>query len=230
MIAVFKFLNLLFPQVCLNCNERLQSAGIICSSCEQKFSELEHICEVCGSPNQNYKCKVCGKIEFYFDKARSVFKLNNLLRNLIHNFKYEEFTKIGRYLGCKAVSYLQQEKPFAKIDYIIPVPLHKVKKRKRGFNQAKIISDVIAKNLKLQYKQDILQRQKFTKTQTKLSRQERKQNVRKAFSVKYPELIRNKNILVVDDVFTTGSTVNSIAETLKKCNVNRVFVLTIARA
>ncbi|HHE38551.1 MAG TPA: ComF family protein [Candidatus Cloacimonetes bacterium] len=226
------FLDLIFPKNCLNCNSGLdQNEDIICRNCESSLVFLsESICKVCGKPLENNICKTCSNTEHFFDKARSVFLFEKTLRNVIHNLKYEEMTKIGKYLGKFASVYLKENNPFENIDFIAPVPLHKVKKRIRGFNQSEYISRKIAADMNWNHIPDLVLRKRFTDSQTRLSRAGRQKNVSNAFLLNKKYDMKNKNILLIDDVFTTGSTVNSISKHLKDNGVNKVFVLTVARA
>jgi ComF family protein len=139
-------------------------------------------------------------------------------------------TKIGAFLAQYSSKYIRTYPFPEKIDYILPIPLHPVKKRMRGFNQAEILSKEIANSLGVKHTPDLIVRKKFTQTQTKLKREERQKNVSEAFQVNRRFSLQNKVILIVDDVFTTGSTTNSISAILKKNEAKYVFVLTIARA
>lgn len=224
-------LGLFFPKICLSCDERLsESEQFICSICFNSLRFLEDICPICGAPETTENCNVCKTNEFLFDKARSVFMFNKIVQNIIHEFKYNEMTRIAKFMGALSQEYLERFQPFDHIDYIVPVPLHKVKKRSRGFNQAEYIAREISKNMNSKYLPMLIKRKRFTETQTKLNKEQRKKNVSLAFKINLKYEIKGKNILLVDDVFTTGATANSIAAALKEKQVNKVFVFTIGRA
>ena len=231
-VLASNFFDLIFPKNCLSCNSRLkENEDIICKNCENSLEFLtKNICEICGKPLENNICGLCSNTDHFFDKARSVFPFEQTLRNIIHNLKYEEMTKVGKYLGKFASEYLMKYKPFENVDFITPVPLHKVKKRIRGFNQAEYISRKIATEMKWNHIPDLVLRKRFTDSQTRLSAEGRQKNVSNAFLLNKKYDVKNKNILLIDDVFTTGSTVNSISKHLKDNGVNKVFVLTVARA
>ncbi len=225
------FIGLFLPRICLNCDKHLlESEYLICSECYSSLKFLTEICPVCGAPKNETKCITCETNEFIFDKARSVFSYDDILQNLIHEFKYNEMTSIIKLLGKLSHEYLTKFQPFDHIDYIVPVPLHKVKKRSRGFNQSEYIAREISRGMNWKCLPNLIKRKKFTETQTKLNKQQRRKNVSMAFRINQKYDIKYKNILLVDDVFTTGSTVNSIASVLKEKQVNKVYVFTIARA
>ena len=224
-------ISLFFPKICLSCDERLLDCEqYLCSNCSKSLSFIEDFCHICGSPKTTGGCRVCQTNEFLFDKARSVFMFNNVVQNLIHEFKYNEMTRIAKFFGKLSQEYIEKLQPFDHIDYIVPVPLHKVKKRFRGFNQAEYIAREISKNMNWKHLPSLIKRKKFTETQTKLNKEQRRKNVSLAFKINPKYEIKGKNILLVDDVFTTGSTANSIAAALNEKQVNKVFVFTIARA
>ena len=225
------FVGLFFPKICLSCDERLlDSEQYLCPNCSNSLKFLEDICQICGASKTDDECKVCQTNEFLFDKARSVFMFNKVVQNMIHEFKYNEMTRIAKFFGKLSQEYIEKFQPFDHIDYIVPVPLHKVKKRSRGFNQAEYITREISKNLNWKHLPKLIKRKNFTKTQTKLNKDQRKKNVSLAFAINTKYDIKGKNILLVDDVFTTGATANSIVIALKEKQVNKVYVFTIARA
>ncbi|MDO9577610.1 MAG: ComF family protein [Candidatus Cloacimonadales bacterium] len=222
-------IDLLFPRTCFSCNDRIQN-DIICESCLNSLEFLTEVCPVCGAYDQGKTCLICQGNEFQFDKARSVFQFNKMILNLIHDLKYDEMRKVAILFGKLTEDYLREFNPFQSVDIIAPVPLHKVKKRSRGFNQSQLLTAEISRRMNWPHEPNLIQRRRFTETQTKLGRKDRKKNVQDAFSLKAKLNINNKNILIVDDVFTTGATVNSISSVLRQNGAAKVFVLTIARA
>ena len=225
------FIGLFLPKICLGCDKQLlRNEDFLCSNCTNSITFLENICPICGAPETEHGCKVCGNHKFFFDKARSVFIFSTTIQKMIHEFKYNEMTRIAKIFGKLSQEYFEKYQPFDYIDYIIPVPLHRVRKRSRGFNQAELLAREISKRMNWEYLPNLIKRKRFTETQTKLNREQRKENVSFAFKINPEYSIKGKNILLVDDVFTTGSTTNSIAAVLKGEQVNKVYVLTIARA
>jgi competence protein ComFC len=224
-------LDLFFPPLCLSCSKRLKgNETVLCLTCLAKLEWLEGVCSVCGNEIKNKHCRYCSSQHIYFDKVRSLFHFNSVVQSLIHNLKYNETTIVSNFLKSYFEIYLNSYDPFEKIDLISPVPLHAVRKRARGYNQAELLSGKIAKILDTEHIPQLIKRKKYTKSQTQLNKAERDNNVESAFILNNKFDISNKNILLVDDVFTTGSTVNSISKLLKENNCNKVFVLSIAHA
>ncbi|MCF7857797.1 MAG: ComF family protein [Candidatus Cloacimonetes bacterium] len=225
------FRGLFFPATCFNCQNHLMAdERIICADCNSSLNFLEDICLNCGASENKGECRICSTNTFHFDRARSVFLFTPILQKLIHEFKYHEITKIANLFGELSQTYLKKFQPFDIVDYIAPVPLHKVKKRDRGFNQSELLTGEISKNMNWEHLPNLIKRKRFTKTQTKLNKEQRRKNVSSAFKINPKFDIKGKNILLVDDVFTTGATTNSIAEVLKESQADKVYVLTIGRA
>jgi ComF family protein len=149
---------------------------------------------------------------------------------LLHTFKYEGKKDIGRLLGVLLASELKTTNWINRIDHVIAVPLHKRKERQRGFNQAAVFAESIAIELNIPYLKDSVIRTKFTVSQTTKSRQDRIENVSGIFSVTKNEAIKNKHILLVDDVLTTGATLESCALALLRTEGVSVSIATIAIA
>jgi ComF family protein len=163
---------------------------------------------------------LCRKGEHAFDFARSALVFTRTLRAIIHHLKYSDRVSLANPLGAILKECLERE-PFTG-DLIIPVPLHPSRLRQRGFNQAELIAARLGRPIDAR----LLRRRKNTPSQTGLTRNERKRNLASAFEV-CGEVKRN--VIVVDDVYTTGSTMDEIARTLKRAGAQRVEVLTVAR-
>ena len=231
MNILYALIDILFPRVCFSCDIRLKGKEkILCSDCEDSLQFLTEVCEICGSSENPSDCPVCNSNKFVFDKARSVFIFSKTIQNLIHELKYNEMKRISKYLGKYVSEYLHLFQLFKNVDIIAPVPLHLVKKRARGFNQAEFLSKEISRHVNWLHIPSLVLRNRFTDTQTKLNRKQRQENVSEAFTLNTKFNILNKNILIVDDVFTTGATANSICKLLKKNHAGKIYVLTIARA
>ncbi|MFO7896916.1 MAG: ComF family protein [Candidatus Cloacimonadales bacterium] len=215
MKIIDTFLNLIFPGICPGCGSSISGAEVVCAACVQKLVWREQTTE----PG-----------DFSFERSLAVFDFTPLVQQLIHEFKYNEMRSLGKFLATEAANFLQAQADLPQIDLVVPVPLHRVKKRFRGFNQAEILSQTIAKKCGYQHFPQALARKRFTQTQTQLNRQERQQNVAQAFGSKYRQKLVGKTVLLVDDVFTTGATTNTISNVLKNNGVSQIIVLTIARA
>ena len=231
MTLLHSLANLFFPPQCFSCNERIDNSAILCETCSDELVGLkENICAFCNKKTvTGFICEEC-KREYPFDEVVCAYTFNLPLQRMIHHFKYNEFKKIGTFLGYKLAEIISTYSFISDTDYIIPVPLHKAKKRFRGFNQSEIIARALSIKFNIPILKNELTRKKFTQTQTKLKKHEREKNVANAFQLKNFGIIENKSLLLVDDVLTTGSTMKSIALLLKENLAKHIYVCTLARA
>ncbi len=174
-------------------------------------------------------CGLCRRDTFFFRKARSFGLYEGVLRQVILLVKFQRHERLGRRLGEKLMDTLTEEEELLKSTRIVPVPLHRRRKRERGFNQAEILARGLTDRTGIPMDRDSLRRTRFTPPQTGLSPSARRANVRGAFDVRGTSL-RGHIVLLVDDVMTTGATVNACARSLKQAGAKDVFVLTLARA
>jgi len=221
-------LNLLFPLACILCKSLVRERrwGPVCPACWSRMKRIERpFCPQCGMPAPFIEglCGACRTGERAFDFARSALVFNDPFREVIHHLKYSDRVSLARPLGKLICDCLEQE-PFHG-HVVLPVPLHRKRERRRGYNQAVLIAESLRK-LNRTIDTSILLRRKNTPSQTGLSRSQRTLNLAGAFEVRgrVPECV-----VVVDDVFTTGSTLHEIARTLKRHGAKRVEVLTVAR-
>ncbi|KAF0134209.1 MAG: ComFC [Candidatus Saganbacteria bacterium] len=190
-------------------------------------------CEVCLSPNDKVICGGCAqKISFLKPSAfiHSVGEYDGVLKTAILKFKFKNKTGLAEPLGAFMVKYLSQNLDMNKVDFIVPVPLHSKKFLERGFNQSELLSHAISKHYNLPTVSGLLFRVKETNPQFELPRNERIKNVKGAFEVRGANLLRDRNILLVDDIYTTGSTVSECTKILKTNGAKNVHVLTLSRA
>jgi len=236
-------LNLVFPLDCKICEKPIrESKGY--SICEDCFKTIELIeqpyCMKCGKPliptdffkqNREILCLDCKIKKYSFEFSRSTGIYDKVLRKCIHLFKYYGEKKLAKPLGKLMIDYLLENNEFEnKFDLIIPIPLHKNDLKKRGFNQSALLGKVIGNYFSIPIGESILKKKKLIPFQVNLSKKEREKNILNAFSVEKPEEIKGKNVLILDDVFTTGSTVAECAKELKKARANKIYVLTLARS
>lgn len=228
-------LDLLFPPSCSYCKKITGGSNrFLCMECSSqlKFIKIPY-CTCCGktfsSGIDNHLCGDCLKSSWNFDKARSLFVYEEIIASLIHGLKYS-----GNMTGLETFQYLSRQSPVLEDlnipDFIVPVPLHIRRLRQRGFNQALLLARKLFPEEKDKIQYNILLRRMDTPTQTGLSGKERRANLKNAFIVKRTSEIIGKNILILDDVFTTGATVNECAKALKTAGCKRVEILTICRA
>jgi len=231
------FLTLLYPQACKICEKSVESKtdGFICNDCWQTtrvFDNQEILCEKCsaflkdGAPTVQTFCRRCDADEY--DSARAIGLYENALSTSVLILKNQPF--LPKRLKNLLVSTFQKS-PFQDTTRIIPVPLSRKRLRARGFNQASIIAQVISKQTKIPIDELSLARKIHTeKHRAGMDRKARAESVKNVFEIKRPRLVENENILLVDDVFTSGATVSNCAKILKKHGAAKVYVLTIARA
>lgn len=233
-------LTVAYPQVCRVCGGSVEerALGVACAACWQAtriFTGAETICWKCGALlpgieqpveiRHEVRCHRCDSQSFA--AARAVGAYENALRASVLESKRRPH--VGSFLTQLLVAAANRE-PLCEATRIIPVPLHEKRANERGFNQASVIAEALAKALKLPVDETTLTRIRGSeKYRTGLDPKGRRDTVTNAFTVRYPRLVEDESILLVDDVFTTGATVNACAEALIKANARAVFVLTIAR-
>ena len=204
----------------------------LCPVCARQFTAAEPpICTRCGlifksRQGEDHLCGDCLESEKPYGMARAAGVHDQSLMTIMHAYKYDGKVQLGGPLSKLLTAVYERHWRPGSIDLVVPVPLYPARLRKRGFNQAYLLvrswGDVV--------KRDILQRTRRTAPQTGLGRKERLKNVKGAFSVKAPAAVKNRHILLVDDVYTTGATVRECARILKRCNAAQVDILTVGRA
>jgi len=181
-------------------------------------------CKKCGRNLRRHRCKT--RLE-YIDEVYAIFNYTDKIKDLIETYKFKRYTKLSEFFVPFVMEHI--EKFIPEFDVIIPVPLHPSRKRERGFNQIELILDKVSEKMGINYRKDVLIRVKPTKSQAKIKDDEkRKINVRGAFKIIKRSGIKNKNILIVDDVFTTGSTLEECAKVVKEKGALKVYALCIA--
>jgi len=221
------FISLLFPRLCYGCGDHLlRNENIICTRCYVVIPRTNYHVESDNPVAQIF----WGRCMIEKAAAFSFYNKGSKIRNLIHNLKYKGIRDIGYELGRIYGLTLKSTGFTSNIDLIIPVPLHPSKKRNRGYNQCDAISEGLSEVTGLPLKTDSLVRVTDTATQTVRSRYERWTNVEGIFKVKDPEFIRGRHLLLVDDVITTGSTVEACVTELLKVEGVKVSVVALAYA
>lgn len=220
-----------FPNVCLCCGrETVQKEKYLCSFClSERFEDANPENKISSSGVILPDKVVLQQALWQFDKGGD-------LQKLLHALKYDRLTSIGRQLG-KALAKRMKSQPVARtiLDesdaLLVPVPLHYLKFRKRGFNQAFTIARGIEEVMDIKIcKIDTVNRIKFTKSQTGFTLKKRINNMKNAFRVNYHERIAGKTLIIVDDVFTTGSTAFELSKTLKQAGADAIMIWTVAQA
>ena len=223
-------LNIFFPKFCIGCKKIGRS---ICSSCYQEMVFIQkQMCPYCKKVSMyGYTHEAC-KAEKGIEGAMSLLEYQGITKKFIKDIKYQRiFSELEDFFlllpSCKKEEVIKNISLY-QIDYILPIPLHKQKQKIRGFNQAEKIAEYIAKYIKVPVI-DILDRQKNTSPQAQIKKkQDREVNIKNAFKYKGKSEHIGKNILLIDDLFTTGSTTKEATKELKEKGIKDVFVFTLA--
>ena len=210
-----KILDLIFPPVCGICNKEINT--YLCGKCEKEINKI-----TCVGENR-YDNK-------YFSTHMYLFKYEGIIRNKIISYKFNDKPYLYKTFCEIFVKNKKVCEIIKKYDIIISVPMYKKKKNQRGYNQSELIAKETAKKVEnIEYRNDILIKIRNTAKQSSLNKEQRKENLKNAYAVNNNEYILNKNILIFDDIYTTGSTANECAKTLIEAGAKDVGILTIAR-
>lgn len=218
--------EIIFPDTCNTCNKRIfQKSDLFCVTCMNEM-EYTHI--------KNFSDNIV------LDKFKGLLPINNafsmlfvsksnLTSQILYQIKYDGNTHLAENMGVSLGERLKNS-VFSNADLLIPIPLHKAKKVLRGYNQSEVLANGIASVLPIQVETESVIRTKHTSSQTFLSKEARQENVKDVFEVVKPALIQNKKIILLDDVITTGATIETCAKELLKAGANEVILLSLAIA
>ncbi|MBS1524551.1 MAG: ComF family protein [Bacteroidetes bacterium] len=221
------FIALLFPELCQACNESLVAGEkLLCTDCRYNLPYTDFHLKDDNIVAQQF----WGKMSVESAYALCYFNKGGKMQHLMHQFKYKGMRKIGNLMGNIAGDRLALNPVYRDVDYVIPVPLHKSRLRKRGYNQAACFAEGLAPKLGAEVMEDNLLRVRATETQTHRSRFSRFENMQQVFIVNDPAALANKHVLLVDDVITTGSTLEACGTELLKVEGLKLSIATIAYA
>lgn len=230
-------LDFVFPPLCHLCRGHIPRAGRlhVCPPCRESLVAPAHpLCTICGAPfagaGEDHPCSSCLIHPPSFDAARASLLHDGPGRALIHAFKYDFRTQLRRPLALLMAERLTDFVTLHRPDLIVPVPLHARRLRSRGFNQALLLAELLGREWGVTLVRHPLKRVRWTEPQINLAAEQRRANVRGAFHVPDAKPVNGKRLLLVDDVFTTGSTVEECARVLKEAGASRVLVVTVSRA
>lgn len=219
-------IDFFLPRFCAGCSTKLFPYDkFICAPC---FSSIQ--------PADNLRLEYEFQRKFYNDKIISgfassfVFEKDKALQEIMHAIKYNKNFLAGKYLGRKSANLLNDKIKNWNIDIIIPIPLHAAKKFERGYNQSYYIAKGIAAELNLPVKENGLKRIRYTESQTTMTLLERKENIGNAFSVRNRNSIKGKNVLLIDDVITTGATITECGKILLSAGASKIYAASLAIA
>ncbi len=234
-------ISVFFPAGCRICDSLLTTASRVplCRTCLDSFVRVpEFACEVCGRPlaglhvsdGQTLICPACHDKTYAFDRARSFALYEDALVRAILLLKYEQIQPLGVWFAKRLAEIVGDEKEALATDVVVPVPLHRQREKERGYNQAALISMPLAKRLRLPHKAVLLVRTRPRPDKHILSLEERWESVRGAFATRPGSQVDNQRVLLVDDVLTTGATLDACSRALREAGAKSVVGLTVARA
>jgi ComF family protein len=230
-------LNFLFPPTCILCEK--QAPNYICEKCNKRFEKYAEfniidnqklIMDKLNIKNVNFRQKfyLVDNQKIYWEKLLYCFDYKNLIRKYLLQFKFNNRPYLANFFTYQILKSKKVNEILKNYDIIIPVPMDKKKQSKRGYNQTELITKIISKTGIIK-EENILKKIKKTKTQSLLTPEERKQNIENAFCIKFKEKVKNKNIILFDDIYTTGATSNEISKILKEAGAKNILVLVIAK-
>ena len=225
------FLSLLYPPRCLVCRA-LGESGLCCACLAQIIPVAPPLCQTCGQTlPADAGCLHCRLRRPAYDRARALGAYEGVLRAAIHQFKYRDRPQLAVPLGARLASFARENAPDLNglgFDALLPVPMHPVRRRLRGYNQSERLARVVASDLALPLLTDTLVRTHPTRAQVGLDRDARLTNLQGAFAVRRPEAVGGKTLLLIDDVATTGSSLHECALVLRANGARAVYALTLA--
>jgi competence protein ComFC len=230
-------LGFLYPEICQLCESERATArdGFVGPACWRQVRFIRPpFCERCGllfegDLTTSFECTNCREMELNFSSARSAVVAKTVVLEAIHRFKYQRALWFENFLAGLLVREAAPVLRGQKWDFIVPVPLHPLKQREREFNQAEILARHLSDATTILLNTKLLRRVTSTMTQTRLTKQQRAENMRRAFAVRDRVKLDGEKIVLVDDVFTTGATTNACAKALRAAGAGVVCVWTVAR-
>jgi len=228
--------SLFYPAHCVGCSDVIAEGQYLCCSCREAAPRIHPpFCAKCSEPffgaiTQTFRCPNCEHRVLHFDAAVSAYRSRGLVRKLVHEFKYGRRFYLRNPVGQWVAEAMDDVRLRGRrFDILVPVPLHPARERERGFNQAALLAELLSDRVGIPLRL-ILERARFTSTQTAYDRSERLKNLRDAFRLRKKVNVRDLRVLLIDDVLTTGSTLSECARVLKEAGAISVLAATAARA
>lgn len=232
MKLVNNLIDFIYPRRCPVCHDVVTTKGaLVCEECKDGFVKVKDpICLKCGKPLFNPEkllCKMCEETDICFDEGRAVFVYDDAMRKSIYRFKYGQRKEYAKYYASEIANTYKDKIIRWNVDVIIPIPLHKSKLKKRGFNQAYLIAKELSYLTKIPVDNRILVRSKKTEKQKDLSAKDRGSNIKNAFKIRGNE-VQYLSAMLIDDIYTTGATMRSATEVLKRYGVEQVYCMSLS--
>ncbi|MDR3628496.1 MAG: ComF family protein [Ignavibacteriaceae bacterium] len=226
MNILAEIFDFFLPRICPGCGNKLTVAErTICPVCLNKI-KLAREERLCREYERKFRAKkiISGFTSLY------VFEEGKEFQNIIHSLKYNGRFAVGVFLGKQLGNHIANMMNEWHIDIIIPIPLHQLKKAERGYNQSFYIAKGLGSVLNIPVKQNIVKRKRFTQSQTTMNLKEREENIRDAFLIRNSKGLSGKNILLIDDVITTGATISECGRILLEAGASRIYAASTAIA
>jgi ComF family protein len=229
-------LDLIYPRSCAGCGGDLDlDDEHLCWDCRSSIQIISHpFCSICGNPlegrvDHRYTCFLCNEAKPHFDRARCAARFHGVVADMVHGFKYRQALWLEHDLASLLMACCETHYDLPSIDLVACVPLFPKRQRERGYNQSALLAGRLARHLRRPCRPNSIRRVRDTRTQTHLTASERASNVRAAFEVTRPGSVTGRRVLLVDDVMTTGATVNECSRALKDAGAREVLVVALAR-
>lgn len=226
-----RILNLFFPRRCPVCDDVVKSSeGLVCRRCVSQLRYITgSVCMKCGkklnSAEAEY-CHDCSNKHHFYDSGMALYDYQSIADS-IYRFKYKGRREYAQFYGEEICRHLGPDLKRLKPDVLIPVPIHRKRKQERGYNQAAVLAHAVSQGLSIPVEEKLMIRQRKTTPQKELSGPERQNNLKKAFKILQNDVKLN-TIIIVDDIYTTGSTIDAMAEELRESGVSRIYFIALA--
>ncbi|MBE5949407.1 MAG: ComF family protein [Lachnospiraceae bacterium] len=221
------FLNMLFPRRCPICSDIAMPKGeLVCSECVDNIPYIRGPrCYRCGKELRDERteyCFDCSKHTMYYERGVSLFRYNQVMRRAMDGFKYKNRREYADFFTTELIRVYGDVLQNWEADAVIPIPIHKSRWRIRGYNQAELLAEPLGKFLQIPMETKLIVRTRKTKPQNKLNDKERQKNIEGAFKIQ-ENVVQLKKVILVDDIYTTGSTINACAKLLREAGVEQVY-------
>ncbi len=228
--------SLFYPPICTICAASVEADEYLCEGCDAKVMRIvPPFCQTCSEPFAGaitgpFACANCAHRKLYFESAVAAYRSRGIVRRVVHDFKYGRQIYLRHLVGRWLDAAFEDDRLRGRsFDLLVPVPLHPARQRERGFNQAAALAEWVSAKRGIPC-QKMLERVRYTRTQTAFDRSERMENLHDAFRLRKKMNVRELRVLLIDDVLTTGATLSECARVLKKAGASVVYAATAARA
>lgn len=222
-------LDIIYPRRCPICDEVVMTEkGLVCPECRKKLPYIkEPCCKKCGKQIRRAEEEYCGdcqRVSHVYTEGRALFEYDSVMQQSVAAFKYKGRQEYAEWYGVELAQRYGIQLERWDVEALIPVPIHKSRYRKRGYNQAALLAEAISRHTGLKMDENVLIRTKKTMAQKELSTKERAKNLQEAFQLG-KNVVQYKKVVLVDDIYTTGSTADACAKVLKQNGVEQVYLL-----